>query len=180
MILLYGPAGSGKSTQGKILAEKYGWKYISAGALLRQQAETDETLRATMDRGDIVPTGIVNELVFKAVDPVGGGHIVVDGYPREIEEARDLIERYGASMIATVAVIELSEEESVKRLKMRGREDDSDEAIKRRLEIYHEEMKPILEFFEQQSVRIIKIDGSPSIEEVTENIDKELIKWQIL
>jgi adenylate kinase len=180
MILLYGPAGSGKSTQGKILAAKYGWKYISAGELLRQKATTDENLKSIMNSGNIVPASIVNEVVFDAVDPVGGSHIVVDGYPRELGEATDLVDRYGASMIASIIVIELSESESIKRLQLRGREDDDTAAIKRRLEIYHEEMKPILNFFDEHNVRIIKVDGTPDIATVTEGIERELIKWQIL
>jgi adenylate kinase len=180
MILFYGPAGSGKTTQAKILAEKHGWKFISAGELLRKKAEHDKELKKIIDSGNTAPTGVVNKLVFDNIDPVGGGHIIVDGYPRELEEATDLVERYGSSMIAAVVVLELSEEESVKRLKLRGRDDDDDVAIKRRFAIYHEEMIPILNHFTEHGVSIIKIDGSPSIEKISTNISAELQKRHII
>jgi adenylate kinase family enzyme len=119
-------------------------------------------------------------LIFDAVDPVGGGHVVVDGYPREIGELEDLVERYSSSMIAVAVVLELSEQESIERLKLRGRFDDDDEGIKRRLEIYHKEMDVISNFLNENKVLIININGSPSIEEISQNIEKELKKWQIL
>jgi adenylate kinase len=180
MILFYGPAGSGKSTQGRILAEKYGWKFISAGELLREEAKTDPELAQTLDSGDLVPSGVVNELIFASVDPVGGGHVIIDGYPREREELEDLIGRYGSSMIAATIVIELSEEVAIQRLKLRGRDDDDEAGIRRRLEIYHEEMNTILEILDKHQVKTIKIDGSPDIETISQNIDKELEEWQIL
>lgn len=180
MILLYGPAGSGKTTQGHIMAEKYGWKFVSAGDLLRERAKTDISLAATLENGNLVPSGVVNELIFSVADPVGGGHIVIDGYPREIEELRDLIGRYGSSMIAAAIVFELPEEETINRLKLRGRSDDDEEGIKRRLEIYHEEMGAILDILDQHHVRVLRIDASPGIEEISNNLDKELQKWQIL
>jgi len=180
MILLYGPAGSGKTTQGKMLAEKNGWKFISAGHLLRERAKDDKNLTSIMERGELVPSGIVNELIFGEIDPVGGGHIVVDGYPREIEELEDLIGRYSPSMVAVAIVFELTDEEAANRLKLRGRADDDDEGIKRRLEIYRTEMKVILDFLDKHFIRVLKIDASPSIEEISQTLEVELKKWQIL
>ncbi|MDR1300509.1 MAG: nucleoside monophosphate kinase [Candidatus Nomurabacteria bacterium] len=180
MILFYGPAGSGKSTQGKILAKKFNWQYVSAGDLLREKAKNDVMLAKIMDKGDLAPSGVINELIFTAVDPTDKGHVVVDGYPRELEELADLVERYGVNTIAAAIVLVLPETEAIKRLKLRAREDDDDDAIQRRLEIYHEEMAPILNFFDEHSVKIIKIDGAPSIKEIAKNIEKELNKWQIL
>lgn len=180
MILLYGAAGSGKSTQAEILAEKYGWKHVSPGELLRKEAETDEALREILDSGRMVSGERVNDLIFESVDPVGGGHIIVDGYPREVGEAKDLIERYSASMIAAIVILDLSEEESIKRLKLRGRTDDTDDAIRKRLDIYKNEMRPIVDFFTENNVLIIHINGEQTIEGVSKDIEKELIKWQVL
>lgn len=180
MILLYGAAGSGKSTQAEVLAEKYGWKHVSPGELLRKEAETDAALRETLESGHMVPGGRVNDLIFKSVDPVGGGHIIVDGYPREIEEAENLTERYSPSMIAAIVILDLSEEESIKRLKLRGRTDDTDEAIRKRLDIYKNEMRPIVDFFAENNVPILHINGEQTIEDVSKDVEKELIKWQVL
>ncbi|MCL1929673.1 nucleoside monophosphate kinase [Candidatus Saccharibacteria bacterium] len=180
MILLYGPAGSGKTTQGRIMAEKHGWKFVSAGDLLREKAKTDRNLATIMTEGNLVPSGIVNELIFNVADPVGGGHIIIDGYPRETEELEDLVERYGSSMIAVAVVFELSEVETINRLKLRGRSDDDEAGIKRRLDIYHQEMSAILELLDKHQVRVLRVDASPSVEEISDNLDKELQKWQVI
>lgn len=91
MILMLGPAGAGKSLQGQILALRHGWKWFSMGAALRQHATPE--IQVLLDQGKIVPNHITNDLAARLFhEEADLRHLIVDGYPRNMEQAGYLVD----------------------------------------------------------------------------------------
>lgn len=177
-IFILGPQGSGKGTQANILAAKLGVPALSMGQLLRDRiAEGDEfakNIEQILTRGDLVSDKdalmILQERLAKS-DAAEG--FVLDGYPRNLSQlaaSREVI------VPTHVIVLNVSREIAIERLRARaGREqrhDDTPEAMNRRLQIYEENTKPMLEEFRSRGV-VHDVDGVGTVDEVAERI------WQI-
>jgi adenylate kinase len=182
MIILFGSAGSGKSTQGKLLASKHGWRWLSTGKIFRES--NDPEAMACINRGELVPDEVVNKILVEALDAYSTcgerGGVILDGYPRKLEQAEFLV-KYGEKRckdnnINLAIMIDVDKEEVLKRMALRGREDDKPEEIERRLNIYHASIDPILDYFVGQSIPVSHIDGVGSIEEIHGRIETELAK----
>ncbi len=169
MIVFFGLAGSGKSVQSDKLSELIGWRHVSAGQLLR--AYNDEQVQADLLAGNLVDYNITNGLMRQVINEAQG-KIILDGYPRQMEQARWLIEE--KLPIELGIVLEVSPEVIKQRLAIRGRHDDSMEAIERRLEIFNTQTKEVIDFFLANGVKIIKINGAASIDEVHAQIAQEV------
>jgi adenylate kinase len=175
MILIFGPAGAGKSMQGQILAARHGWRWLSAGQLLRDTR--DPELMAEMRVGKLVPNGKVNEIMNDAIMRASNiDQVVLDGFPRALEQAKWLLDSqptHGRS-IGAVIVLDVPKMELMKRLEVRGRIDDTFEAIDRRLEIYREETDPILDYFATKNIKVIHVDGVGTVGQIHDRITGEL------
>ncbi len=181
MIIFFGPAGSGKSLQGQILAAREGWRWLSAGQLLRDTHNPE--LTAIMHKGGLIEPTIVNNIVRDALLKASDiKKVVLDGFPRMIEQATWLVDsqpEHGRS-ISAVIVLEVDKEVLLKRLSLRGRADDQIDAIDNRLDIYKQETDPILDYLISQGIKIIHLDGSGSVGEIHDNIMKKLGETGIL
>lgn len=172
-ILLIGPQGSGKTTQAKILAEKLGYKYLGTGEMLREIAKAGgpdaEKLNEIFTTGKLLDDETICELVKKtlAQDEYQSGFIM-DGYPRTVNQKNIFDPDFDI-----IIYIKVSDEIAVKRLTQRGRADDTIEAIKKRLELYHHETGPLLDIFLNEG-KLWVVDGEQSIEAVTNQIFKHL------
>lgn len=174
MILMFGPAGSGKSLQGQILAARHGWDWISVGAVLREQA--DPIIQQTLSRGELLPSHITNQLVNAQLDRESDLRtVILDGYPRSLDQAESLLnylQKRGNGDIEAILVLDVGRDEILRRLLKRGRSDDTEEAIIRRLDIFAEEGQPILDFFEENGVRIERIMGNRTVGQVHDQIEE--------
>ena len=180
MIILMGLAGSGKSTQGRILAERLGGVWLSAGQVLRETQ--DAAMREVMDRGDLVDDGLVIQLMDKrmAEAEAAGKPVILDGYPRTVRQAEWVAVRpevsggtgaSGAVEARAVIWLEVPKEELIRRLQLRGRSDDQDAAaIEERLKIVKENADEVCHILAQKGVRILAVDGLGTPEEVTERV----------
>lgn len=171
MILFFGPPGSGKSVQGQMLVERNGWKWLSTGELFR--STTDEEIKARMASGELISDEMTNRLVEQALESLSDAkHIVLDGYPRNVAQAQWLVDNLPAYAreIAAVVVFHTPEEELVRRQMSRGRADDTEETIRRRLEIYEEQTRPVIDFYKNRGAEMIVIDGLGTVDEVHERI----------
>lgn len=171
MIVIFGPAGAGKSVQGQLLAARMGWRWLSAGQLIRDSK--DPELLATIQGGNLAPhdkiVKIMGDAIAKAADV---DHIILDGFPRMFEQAKWLIDsqpEHGRS-VGLVIVLDVPREELLKRLAIRGRPDDEPEAIDKRFELYKQETEPVIDYFETQQIPIVHIDGLGAVDQVHDRI----------
>jgi adenylate kinase len=175
MIIFFGPAGAGKSVQGQILSARYGWRWLSAGQLLRDSKDAE--LLKQMSSGNLVPQEKINAIMRDAL--VGAKDIdsvILDGYPRELGQAQWLIETEPdhERSIKLVVVLEVPKSEILRRLHVRGRADDTPDAIEKRLQIYRQEVYPILDFLNDKHVPIVHLDGTGTVGQVHDRIEAEI------
>lgn len=180
MIVFFGPAGAGKSVQGQMLAARHGWRWLSAGQLLRDTHDIE--LIKHMQTGALVTPERVNDLMGEALARATNiNRVILDGFPRQMVQAKWLVEskEQHNRPVDLVIVLEVPRGELLKRLEVRGRIDDTPEAIDERLRIYRHEMYPILSYFTEQGVNIAHIDGTGTVGQVHDRIMEELIACKL-
>ncbi|MER7079356.1 adenylate kinase [Saccharopolyspora kobensis] len=170
-LVLVGPPGAGKGTQAAVLSEQLGVPHISTGDLFRANIGNETPLgqkaKSYMDAGELVPDEVTNEMVRDRLgDEDAAKGFLLDGYPRNTAQAEVLRDMLAADETELTAVLQFDvpEEELVKRMLARGRSDDTEDVIRRRLAVYRSETEPLLDYYQD---RIIKIDAVGSIEEIT-------------
>jgi adenylate kinase len=177
MILLYGPPGSGKSVQGQLLAAHHDWRWLSTGQLLRDTH--DETVMHEMLTRGVVDNKAVYRILIQALhDAVDVDRVILDGFPRSLEQAQWLIAALPEHRrsIAAVVSLEVPFEETFRRLKLRGRADDTPTVIKKRYQDYVDECQDIFTYFKQSRVPVLHINGVGEVEDVYASIDTALVK----
>jgi adenylate kinase len=183
-VLLLGPQGAGKGTQAKRISEEYGIPHIASGEILRAEmnAGTDlgRRVKEVYDRGDLVSDDLMIELIrnrFERPDTESG--FVLDGFPRTIVQAEALDGMFGeiGRNLSVVFALQIPDEVAFERLRRRaqleGRADDTDEAIRRRLENYHRETEPLIEYRRVRG-NLVPIHGDRSENEVFAEIQQAL------
>jgi adenylate kinase len=175
-VALIGPPGSGKGTQADRLAARLKVPPVHVGAILRRQVSASTALGTAagpfMDRGDLVPDELVTRMVLDRLDdPDCSDGFVLDGFPRTVAQAkaldRHLAER-GAALDAA-CYLEVPEEELRRRLAARGRGDDSDQVVRRRLAVFRANAQPLLRYYRGLG-RLVVVDARGPVEAVTRAI----------
>ena len=211
-IVLLGPPGSGKGTQAKMIAEKYGVVHISTGDILRENVRGGTDLgkeaKAYMDAGKLVPDELlINIIKDRLAKPDVAGGYMLDGYPRTTPqaEAMDKILPELGQKIDVVVNIDVPDDELVKRLSGRRmcqcgvsyhlkfnppkkegicdvcggelyhRDDDKEEAILNRLEVYKTQTQPLIDYYNKAGI-IVDINGAGEIPEIFDEIAASLDK----
>jgi adenylate kinase len=179
-LVLLGPPGSGKGTQGERLQEDFHLPYHATGDILRaavrDETELGQKAKEYMDAGEYVPDEITNLMVRNRIDePDAERGFLLDGYPRtlsQVEELDGMIEHTGHKLDAVV-VLTVDNEELVQRLLQRaateGRSDDTEDVIRRRQEVYAEQTEPLIDVYRDRNL-LIEVDGMGEVDEVTKRI----------
>ena len=182
-LVLFGPPGSGKGTQARILQERRGLPQLSTGDMLRTAiaagTELGKKCKAIMDSGELVPDEIVVGIIAERYDePDCAKGAVFDGFPRTIPQAEALDAMLKARGRRIDLVIELKVDDAVligrveQRIKESGgvaRADDTPETLKNRLAVYYKNTAPLIEYYKKQG-KLVTVDGMAPIDEVTKAI----------
>ena len=180
-LILFGPPGAGKGTQAKYLVNKLNAYQISTGDMLRDEIKNDtdigKKIIKDMNDGKFVNDEIVNKLIENAIfDPLKKDSLIFDGYPRSINQAKNLnlLLESSKQKIDFIFFLNVNKETIIKRIEKRKiiekREDDDLKTILRRYDIYMETTRPVLDFYSSNS-NFYDIDGSLEINEITEKIE---------
>jgi adenylate kinase len=179
-LLLIGPPGSGKGTQGQLLADRFHLAHIAAGDLLRAEVEAGTPLGKEaadyLDRGELVPDELVIDLLMPViVASLEGNGYVLDGFPRSVGQAlvaRRMAEEVGATPDAVV-YLDSSRDVLVERILARaeieGRSDDTAEVVHNRLEVFDEATSPLIDYYRSRGLLHV-VNGDLSEAEVTAEI----------
>ena len=168
MIILFGLAGSGKGTQGRALAEIFGWRWLSVGEAIRQTNEYDDII----NQGNMIPDEDVIKMMGKQIAKAEdeGFDVILDGYPRDKEQAEYIMNTM-ADKIDGAIILEVPKEELYERLALRGRDDDKEkDSIDRRFKVFEQNIYSILPLLEAKNIPIERVDGVGKIEEVTDRL----------
>jgi adenylate kinase len=174
-LVFLGPQGSGKGTQAARLARLMGVPHISTGEMLRAAVANGTDLgrqaEAIMAAGDLVPDDLVVAMVGERLaEPDAACGYLLDGFPRNVSQARALDEVLTAPLDAVVQ-LDVPHDELMKRMLHRaeqeGRKDDTEEGIARRLEIYWQETAPLSGYYREHGVAVHPVDGFGTVDEVT-------------
>ena len=179
-LLLIGAPGAGKGTQAEQLAEAFQIPAISTGDIFRHNVKNETELgkqaKAFMDRGEYVPDSLTNDLVrdrLSQADAIDG--FLLDGYPRTADQVVELDDILGQQGNKLDVVVQLTADtdEVVRRLLNRaveqGRADDTEDVIRRRLEVYEEQTAPLTDTYAARDL-VVMIDGLGEVAEVTGRI----------
>lgn len=188
-LILFGPPGCGKGTQSDKIVEKYGLVHLSTGNLLRQEIKDKTALgleaKSFIDKGQLVPDEVVIGMVDTYFDQHNGARgFLFDGFPRTVAQAKalDRLLEFKKTEIGKVLILNVDEEELIKRLVLRGktsgRSDDADESVQRnRQAVYKNETLPVADYYIKQK-KVAMIDGMGTIEEIfgrlATHIDKKI------
>lgn len=183
-LLIVGPPGAGKGTQAERIAQALSIPAISTGDIFRANVQEETELgtlaKSYMDRGEYVPDTVTNDMVRDRLgqsDTADG--FLLDGYPRtlaQVDALDSILESLGVQLDA-VLLLDVDSEAIVQRLVKRGEEqgrsDDTEETIRRRIEVYGEQTTPLVEVYRQRGL-VRAVDGMRSIDDVTDQIMQAL------
>ena len=180
--ILFGPPGSGQGTQSVKIAEKYNFAHISSGDIfrknIREKTDLGIKVQGIIEKGELVPDELLIEILENAMDQfknVDG--YVFDGFPRTIQQAKDLdmMLTQRDEAVTLVLALEVNDHEILtrllKRAELEGRKDDTKEVIENRIKIYNNQTQPLINFYSNEG-KFTAVKGIGSINDIFDNICK--------
>lgn len=182
-LIILGPVGSGKGTQAKLLADKFGLTHLSSGALLRQAAKEDSEqgreISQLLTTGHLLPLDLNMKLLIPHLKKSFSRGFILDGFPRDAAQVEALEEflQQEKQAIDLAILLQIPDEVSIERLLKRAeiekRSDDKMPAIKQRIQVFHQLTAPVVEHYRKEN-RILIIDGTPDIDTIHQDIVQQL------
>lgn len=178
LLIILGPPGSGKSIQGQLIGIQHGWRWVSTGQMLRDTK--DQQLIAKLKKGILIDDQTVADTLdrsLRASKHIEG--IILDGFPRNQWQVAWLIgqsKRWNRQIVGSI-YIDVDEKEVFRRLSLRGRTDDDEATIKKRIELYRQEYEDIKAAFKVYGLNVAKVNGVGQIHEIHSKIEEKINKW---
>ena len=179
-IVIFGPPGAGKGTQSNNIAKKFNLHQLSTGELLRKEIK-DETklglqISSLIDSGKLVSDIIVSDLIEKYIsNPIYKSRLIFDGYPRNLNQAKNLnnlLNKYGQKIDIVLRLsvsLEIIKKRILERKNLEKRADDKEEIAIKRYETYESNIKPVIDFYKQTDLLKV-INGETSISKISDEI----------
>lgn len=181
-LIFLGPPGSGKGTQAGQISAKFTVPHISTGEILRthvsQETDLGQKAKDYMDQGELVPDDLILDMVVHRLEQSDAQNgWILDGFPRNISQA-DFVatniipaDSHPKELVRELRVINLDVPDDilVQRLLARGRQDDHEEIIRHRLQVYREQTAPLIDYYDERG-QLYHLDGNRSIHDVTEEL----------
>ncbi len=198
-VVFLGPPGAGKGTQAEKLQKEYGFYHISTGDILREAVskgtELGKVAKKYMDEGKLLPDEIIVGIIEEKLKELGNANVILDGFPRTVGQAEaldKLLNKLGRNLDAVI-LFEISDSEVIRRLSGRRvdpktgkiyhvefnpppegteviqRDDDKEDVIKKRLQVYHSQTSPLVEYYKKKN-KLFVVDASKSPEDVYKDI----------
>jgi len=175
-LIFLGPPGAGKGTQALVLAQKLQIPHISTGDILRQALTARSPLgieaQSYMDRGELVPDNLVQAMVEERLQQSDiNSSWILDGFPRTVSQAEflaGLLQKLGHGSVQVIN-LDVPDDILIERLLVRGRPDDTEEVIRRRLEVYHADTKPLIGFYGDRQ-QLVYVNGNQPLEAVNTDL----------
>ena len=184
-IVILGPPGAGKGTQGKLIAKDAGIPHINTGDIFRAECaagtELGQKVNSIIDAGDLVPDELTTEIVRArlAQDDTARG-FVLDGFPRTLTQAEGLdrvLSEIDRGELSVVLDFELPDEMALERLlgraSVEGRSDDAPDKVQHRLDVYHRQTEPLVEYYRARDL-LVPIHADKSVEDVSAEVQQVL------
>ncbi|MDJ0730512.1 MAG: adenylate kinase [Crocosphaera sp.] len=175
-LIFLGPPGSGKGTQAQELSQELKIPHISTGEMLREaiakQTALGQKAQTYVDQGELVPDELLLDLIEERLNEEDAQNgWILDGFPRNLAQAEflDKLLHKLAKFSEQAINLEVPDQVIIDRLLLRGRKDDNEETIRRRLEVYREKTQPVLDYYRQQD-RLSSVDGNRELQEVTKTL----------
>jgi len=181
-LILLGPPGAGKGTQAKAIAHHWHIPHISTGDILRHAVRSHTPLgiqaKSYQERGELVPDQLVMDLMRERLtQPDTNSGWILDGFPRNLAQASfldDLLQKLAQDSVVVVN-LEVTDQVVMSRLLGRaleeGRKDDTEDVIRRRLEVYREETAPLIDYYRQRQ-QFASVNGDQPLQTVTAELQK--------
>jgi adenylate kinase len=183
VVLLMGPPGSGKGTQATRVAVARDLTKLSTGDMLRAHVgagtELGQRAKKIMDSGQLVPDDVIIGMVRSELEAAAAVRFLLDGFPRTSAQAAALdalLAELGTSVTAAVN-LEVEDDELVRRMLQRaeqeGRSDDNETTIRTRMAVYHEQTRPLIDYYRGQG-KLRRVDGLGSVDDITARVHEVL------
>ena len=186
-LIMVGPPGAGKGTQAKTLTEHMEIPNISTGAIFRsnmaQGTELGKLAQSYMEAGNLVPDEVTDAMVrARLAEPDCAEGFLLDGYPRNLHQVEELDSILADMGVKLDVVVELVIPDAavvgrlLRRAEIEGRADDTEEVIRHRIEVYHEQTQPLVDVYKERGL-LLEVDGVGEIPEILARIEAALAEF---